>query len=349
MKIVKYLFLLSLLGRSFLPAEEGTLRTDTRKWTSFESEADIANLRFKSASAKRVKAGVSEGEYALKLRFEPTDAYPSVNFVQPEPVDLRGYGGIAFDVYNPTDATVAFGIRIDSSTRADGKGNHSRSGGGSISPGRQATFVIPFGVNPAELGMKSLPGYGAYRSTGAKGRGPFDLGTIVTWQIFLNRPYSPAELIIDHVRLVPGREQDFTGMIDRYGQYAFTQWPGKIESDADFTEQRLAEDRDLEAHPAVAGRTQYGGWAEGPLLEATGFFRVEKVRGKWTFVDPEGRLFLSVGPTTVGAGSSTLLTGREPLFGDHPTEDPFLRRYTKGEENRRIIDYFAANLERKYG
>ncbi len=329
--------------------EEISLKTETRPLLGFETEVDLAHLRFNSSTAARVTEGVSEGTHALRLCFDPANAYPSINFVQAEPADFRGYGGIAFDLYNPTDDTVAFAVRIDSSEKADGGGNHSRSGKGSIDGHQRVTFVIPFGANPAELGMKSLPGYGEFRDLGSLGKGPFDLGHIVTWQIFLNRPQNPAELIIDHVRLVPGRKQDFNGIVDRYGQYTREDWPGKVLADADLATQRAAEDKDLAARPAVAGRNQFGGWAAGPQLKATGFFRVEKYAGKWAFVDPEGRLFLSFGPTTVGAGASTLYSGREYMFSVKPSDDPLLAKFTGGDDGKRIIDFLAANLERKYG
>ncbi len=325
-------------------ADDIPLKTDTRLLLNFESEADITHLRLNSTIATRVTTGVSEGTHALHVLFEPNHAYPSINFTQSAPADFRGYGGIAFDLYNPTDETVAFGVRIDSSHKADGNGNHSRAGKGSIDGRQGVTFVIPFGANPADLGMKSLPGYGAFRDTGAGGRGPFDLGHIVTWQIFLNRPLSPAEVIVDNVRLVPGRKQDFNGIIDRFGQFTREEWPGKIHADADFAEQLAAEAKDLAARPAVAEPNKFGGWSAGPQLKATGFFRVEKHDGKWAFVDPEGRLFLSFGPTTIGAGSTTMYSGREYMFTEPPAP-----AFVAGGEGKVTYDFFAANLERKYG
>lgn len=325
-------------------AEDVPPAAGTRPLLGFETEADLACLRLRSATAGRVAEGATEGSFALRVRFDPGDAYPSVNFTQAAPADFRGYGGIAFDVFNPSAGTVVFGVRVDSSEKADGNGNHSRSGGGSIDGGARATFVIPFGANPADLGVKSLPGYGGFRDLGAGGKGPFDLGHVVTWQIFLNRPFSPAEIIVDNVRLVPGRKQDFNGIVDRYGQYSREDWPGKIRADADFAAQRAAEDRELAARPAVAGRNRFGGWADGPRLEATGFFRVAKHGGKWAFVDPEGRLFLSFGPTTVGPGAATLYSGREYMFTEPPPP-----AFVGGGEGKVTYDFLAANLERKYG
>lgn len=333
-----------------LHADDATaLKTESRELLGFETEADLAGVRVNAADVSRTADGATAGAHALRLRFGTDNAYPSVNFRQLEPADFRGYGGIAFDLSNPSEDTVAFAVRVDSSDKADGSGNHSRSGKGSIDGRQRVTFVIPFGANPAELGMKALPGYGEFRDLGSLGKGPFDLGHVVTWQIFLNRPQAPAELIVDNVRLVPGRKQDFTGMIDGYGQYTREDWPGKVHADADLAAQRTAEDRDLAARPAVPGRNRFGGWADGPQLKATGFFRVEKYDGKWAFVDPEGRLFLSFGPTTIGAGATTAYSGREYMFGVKPGADPLLARFTAGAGGKRTIDFLAANLERKYG
>lgn len=323
------------------------LKSDTRAVLGFENDSEGVVIKPHSASFKIVSEGASQGQKALLMTFDPPEAYPSVHFNQKTPADFRGYGGLVFDVYNPGVETVAFFIRMDSSDKADGSGNHSRGGKGTIDGKQRATFVLPFGVDPAALGMKSLPGSGEYRSMGSSGSGPFDLGHIVDWQIFTVRPHDRLELIIDNVRLIPGRKQDFNQIIDAYGQYSREEWPGKIKKETDFALQRDKEKAELEAAPSLKGRTQYGGWAEGPQLKATGFFRTEKVEGKWSFVDPEGRLFLSFGPTTVGPSSTTLIAGREHMFMVLPDNDPVLARFKSNEGKG--VDFFGANLERKYG
>ena len=53
--------------------------------------------------------------------------------------------------------------------------------------------------------------------------------------------------------------------------------------------------------PAGPVRTsKYGGWL-GHRLEATGFFRVAKSKGRWWLVDPDGCLFLHVGVVSVSS------------------------------------------------
>ncbi|MBN8708647.1 MAG: beta-galactosidase [Verrucomicrobia bacterium] len=319
------------------------LKTDTRLLDSFESSR--AGITDKDAEHAPATEGATEGAKALRLTFHAPAAYPAVILAFDSPQDFRGYGGLAFDVYNPGRNTVAFNTRIDSSSEADGTGHHSRTGRGSIDSGQHSTFVIPFGTDPSTLKVKALPGFGAFRSLGSLGKGPFDLGHVVNWQVFLNLPADDRELIIDNVRLVPGRHEDFSNLVDKYGQYTRETWPGKVATDADLAAQADMEDRDLAAHPAPADRNAYGGWAAGPQLEATGFFRVAKQDGKWTFVDPEGRLFLSFGPTCVGTTDVTTITGREQLFNGLPADDPALNAAKTSDG----VDFLKANLIRKYG
>ena len=121
-------------------------------------------------------------------------------------------------------------------------------------------------------------------------------------------------------------------MIDRYGQYIHAQWPEKIHSDSDLAAARQHEAAAIDARPAPASWDRYGGWADGPQLEATGFFRTEKYDGKWFLVDPEGKLFfsiqaepslllwylptLSVLPLVENAVKHNLISRQSPLYID---------------------------------
>ena len=72
-------------------------------------------------------------------------------------------------------------------------------------------------------------------------------------------------------------------------------------------------DKNLAAHAAspISDADPYGGWAGGPQLAASGFFRSEKVDGKWWSVDPKGHLFWSPGVCRVYPGLPT-------IFGEIP-------------------------------
>ncbi len=144
------------------------------------------------------------------------------------------------------------------------------------------------------------------------------------------------------------QRQQFFPFIDTYGQYIHENWPGKVNSDEDLKTASQEEEKDLAANPAPTDRSKFGGWAKGPRLQATGFFRTEKYKGKWWLVDPEGYLFWSNGPTCVGfGGADTKITSREYFFSGLPQSDsPLARFYGK---NGAAYMFTQANLFRKYG
>ena len=116
--------------------------------------------------------------------------------------------------------------------------------------------------------------------------------TLYVDEIRATRRASPALLERDPDAFFP--------FIDQYGQYMHEEWPNKIKSDQDLIRQRVAEDRDLKRHSVPRTYNAFGGWNEGPRFESTGHFRVEKVDGKWWFIDPTGHLFWSFGCTGIG-------------------------------------------------
>ena len=163
---------------------------------------------------------------------------------------------------------------------------------------------------------------------------------------------------------------DFLPCIDRFGQFKWREWPGKTKGEADLAAARDMEAKDLVAHPGPADRTAFGGWAKGPALAATGRFRTHRDgKGKWWFVDPEGRLFWSFGPVRVSASSAmtpmngdmgTPKTGvssapRDCLFEDlslakfWTTHDDLLLPFFLARGETHVYDFSSANLFRKYG
>jgi hypothetical protein len=155
--------------------------------------------------------------------------------------------------------------------------------------------------------------------------------------------------------------ETFFPFIDAYGQFKYRDWPGKTHGDADLKAALGREQADLAAHPGPEGWNKFGGWAAGPKREATGQFRVEKIDGKWWFVDPEGCLWWSHGPVRVTSSSAvTPLDNREFYFTDLPAADsPFALFYTTRDELlwpyyeargiQRTYDFSSANAFRKYG
>ncbi|TMP07368.1 agarase [Pseudoalteromonas sp. S3178] len=99
-----------------------------------------------------------------------------------------------------------------------------------------------------------------------------------------------------------------THIVDEFGQNAKQEFTGKVHSEAE-----LLSDKQQEAKQLLSkrpdNRSRFGGWAEGPKLEATGYFRTAKYNDKWSLVDPDGYLYLATGIDIIRLANSTTLTG----------------------------------------
>lgn len=151
-------------------------------------------------------------------------------------------------------------------------------------------------------------------------------------------------------------------LLDRFGQYRHADWPGKTRSSDELKTTADAEARELEKNPAPTEWNCYGGWENGPHLEATGAFRTARYNGRWTLVDPEGRLFFSIGMNHVNIGgvhSSTPLLRRNGWFEELPSpNDPsnqpfyFVRYIYSGDYSGNYsagFSFIMHNLYLKYG
>jgi hypothetical protein len=162
---------------------------------------------------------------------------------------------------------------------------------------------------------------------GLTGKAPFTVavGNIKAWGKYENR-----EAI--------SRQSGFFPFIDKYGQFIHKDWPGKVHSDADLASNLRSEELELQMLKGPESFNEFGGWKHGPTRKATGHFRVEKVSGKWWFIDPAGYLFWSNGADVIGTIQGlTLVEGRENYFQEVPAD------------TNRYIDFYNNNLSRKYG
>src|SRR5260370_1337639 len=107
-------------------------------------------------------------------------------------------------------------------------------------------------------------------------------------------------------------------LVDQFGQWMGDDWPGKATSLEQLQAAWAAEEKTL--GKGDFSYCRYGGYG-GSKAKATGFFRVEKIEGKWWFVDPDGHLFLSLGADSMGTSAATSTQGREQLFAALPPAD----------------------------
>lgn len=139
-----------------------------------------------------------------------------------------------------------------------------------------------------------------------------DFSEINSIQFAVHLSIKEKVVIIDNVRLLESPDRDpnyLTGIIDKFGQNATMDFPLKVYSEKELENIAKKELKALAVSQAMPDRGRYNGWANGPKLKATGYFRAEKYNGKWALVDPEGYLFFSTGIANVRMANTTSFTG----------------------------------------
>lgn len=305
----------------------------------------------------RVTAPTRAG-YSLRLATGHSQSWPGVTLNAPEGRwDLSPFYQVAMKVHNAGSSDAVVQCRLDSGATPD-----SILGSVFVPPGRTADLYIRLtrpgdNLSGALFGMKGLP-------ASAKGIDPSAITRLV---LFLKNPTKDHLVEIGdicatgvHNPNVPSvaDAEPFFPFIDTFGQYKHQTWPGKTRSIEDLAVRRESEAKELAENPGPKDWDQYGGWAKGPLLKATGFFRTEKRGGKWWLVDPEGRLFFSQGIDCVRMFDATPTEGRDTWFKDFPggkpefepllSYVPALHGYYAGKSPA-CFSFRGANLVRKYG
>ena len=185
--------------------------------------------------------------------------------------------------------------------------------------------------------------------------GPFGaINAVKALGVRMEYPLSRPTLQIRAVRLTkedPGSEiLEKEPAIDEFGQWIHADWPRKIKSMGQLRSEWDAEEKGLA--PGAFNYCQYGGYRE-TKERATGFFRVERVKGKWWLVDPDGHLFLStVVPNMGGGGAETKTDGREKYYAALPPLElmPATPAIASGAASvARPRSFFLWNLLRRYG
>ncbi len=308
-----------------------------------------------------------EGQPVLRMTAGSNQRWPGITVVPDEASwDLATREAVSVRVRNRGTHPVRVGLRADSSRAEDG--SLPIQVVEELQPGQTRRIRLPLRRRmPAALqdrlfGMRGYP-------ERWQPDGGIDVSGVTAILIFVSEPDRQHELELAELRGTgydPGAvrladPEELFPMIDRFGQYKHRDWPGKTRDEADLRARIVQEDRDLADHPGPDGWNRFGGWSEGPQLEATGHFRVVQREGTWWLVDPEGRLFWSHGITCVRATNGvTPITDREFYFADLPPEDSPLAQfygwaswaphgYYHGRGRYRTYNFTASNLYRKYG
>ena len=134
--------------------------------------------------------------------------------------------------------------------------------------------------------------------------------------------------------------------VDEFGQHNLVSYEQKVGSLEQLQAEWRAEEKELGGALQDYNYSRYGGYKQ-KQVKGTGFFRVEKVDGRWWFVDPDGYLFLSHGVDCVspgGGGNTRDIDRRAGMFKQLPPEQ--FRQSGRGRES---ASFGTWNLYRRFG
>ncbi|HTL51144.1 MAG TPA: hypothetical protein VL860_01070, partial [Planctomycetota bacterium] len=283
--------------------------------------------------------------------------------------DLAKFDHLAFPVKNLGKHQVTVICRVDNAG-ADGT-KFCNNSSITVAPGETKELLVQFqraGKGTLNLKLFGMNGYPPQMAAAKSGQG-IDPAKINQILVFLNNPSEDYEFAIGPIHaggtfIAPAvhdnlTEATFFPFIDEFGQFIHADWPGKTHTLDDLKAQAATEAKDWKQHPAPATYDSWGGWKDGPKLDGTGFFRAEKRDGKWWLVDPDGRLFFSLGIDCVRSSDDTPIDERTTWFKDFPGDKPEFKAYLgtawsvvhnfyQGKKPK-TFNFCLANLQRKYG
>ncbi len=324
----------------------------------FEEASQTDFVKPQDATFELIK---SENNNYIKINNGFTIRETGVKLLSPEnqPWDLSTFYQVKADVSNVGDEDMQVELFVGNDP--DGLLRWYCSDYVDLIPGESKTITINLAWTPwihqPQIEVNGL--------RGVPGKIKADL-TKVTELTFCSRyATQPNNFTIDNVRAVGKYEErspdNFFPFIDEFGQYIHDDWKNKMHSEEELKQAATNELAHLKSRKGAPGIGKYGGWAAGPKLEATGFFRTEKKDGKWWMVDPEGYLFWTAGLNCVA--SDAVFTGishRENYFKFLPKKDDVLGDfYGKGTHASHgfykdklpydSYNFYQSNLYRKYG
>ena len=335
----------------------------------FEADAIPGTVKLANAIAELSSSRASKSR-ALHVRMaSATNSYAGVSLIPEVPWDWSAYDDfhIAFDIGNPGEVSAQIYLDIE-----DFDGNaYTRAV--SVPVGPATTYYAkmnghdlgsPDGNANVELnfasGLRSNPE--TWNDDGTQfvslwGQKNLNLEGIRRVSLSVQGAIRDKEITLDNVRLQtnpPLNPEFLDGLVDEYGQNARVEFPGKIHSDDELRAQRDAEIGSLRGGRPLPDRSRFGGWKDGPRLEATGNFRTEKVDGRWSLVDPEGYLYFATGLDIIRLSNSTTMTGygfdqdriQQRAAGDLTPEDSIGLNTVSAEAvpSRRLVSETRANM-----
>lgn len=362
-RIIRKPVTLSSLAVALLAVVQAWTALSAAELAFFDQQFDLKNVTTQDATVSETTGDTGR---ALRVVTGQRQQWPGVTVRAPEGRwDLSSHGQVEVRLRNSGTNDVRVNCRVDN-PGADGTKN-CVTDSLTLAPGKSGVLKVSLKrVGDGKLGGK-LFGLRGYPVTPG-GPGTVDPKNITQLLLFVNKPVVSHTFEVVDIRATGTYTQPtasvtdadpFFPFIDTFGQYKHRDWPGKVHSLAELSERRAAEAKELAAQPGPQAWDKYGGWADGPLFAASGFFRVEKHRGKWWLVDPDGRLFWSHGIDCVRMLDATPIDERAEWFESFPggpngelpgflSSGYALKGHYAGRSPK-TFSFAGANLRRKYG
>ena len=341
---------------------EPTARGSELVLYDFDQLGDAKTFHCNNAKAELARSG---NHSVLQIETGHAQSWPGVTLPAGDGhLDLSPYATLQVQVKNTGARTVTVSCRVDDPA-GNGKKNCA-SGSLTLGPGQTNALIVHLPHESRSTLDGKLFGMVGYPA-GPREPDTLNLKEVKRIMFFVSRPTEDYRFEVSDIKAVGEHTPPtawvtdgppFFPFIDSFGQYRHKDWPGKVHSVDDLQERRKTEAAELKTHSGPAGWDQYGGWSGGPKLKASGFFRTQKVRGKWWLVDPDGHLFWSHGIDCVRNSGETPIDERATWFEDFPGDHPEFREFFSS--GNAIKEHFAGrkvktfsfaglNAKRKYG
>ena len=171
--------------------------------------------------------------------------------------------------------------------------------------------------------LNNIPGNMGWFNLGDAERGPLNGVDSISFRMYA--PIGNPTIEIRAISLTeedPGDEYFGTKpLIDKLGQWNLGDYQNKAHSLTELKMTWAKEEKTIK--PGNFNYSKYGGYLN-TQVKATGYFRTQKIDGKWWFVDPEGHLFLSVGADCISAGSGSqtkMVNYRKGVYEELPPKE----------------------------
>jgi hypothetical protein len=216
-----------------------------------------------------------------------------------------------------------------------------------IFPDLLTTVTFPLHkLDLSTLFLPRTPGRGKNTSTGT----PVQPEKVDCWVLEIPQSSHSQTIWIGVPRLAdaePAYDVPHRVEVDKLGQWARKEWPGKTRDEAELVEY-LRELAQSTLSTMQGPLSAFGGWTE-KQLEASGFFRTQHDGARWWLVDPAGHPFWSTGPDCVRPEAGAYTRDIESLFEWLPSREESTFAPAWHGADRPEFSFTVANLIRAFG